>query len=306
MGGMGGSGGMAAAPPPPPANLSVMSIDANGIHLTWTNPSPSMSFAKVKILRALNVPPSGPDDASAAVVYTGPAEAASDDLAELLPDTQAIARTYFYKAYGCSQDDLCETQGSATQASPTVVQCLAAGGYTLFWRHASATVCSDATNLGTADSTAVPDWWKSCDANCPAGGQGTATARQLNAQGVMEAAVIGADMDARGIPVGRVRSSEYCRCIQTAEDMAFGPPIEQEPDLTYFVYDEANRCADSMAMLAEPPAVGTNTAHISHAGLACPVLDQLAWGEAAIFKPDGKGGTIFIARVLASQWLTVP
>jgi hypothetical protein len=90
------------------------------------------------------------------------------------------------------------------------------------------------------------------------------------------------------------------------QNMAFGPPIEQEPDLTYFVYDEANRCADSMAMLAEPPAAGTNTAHISHAGLACPILDQLAWGEAAIFKPDGAGGTIFIARVLASQWLTVP
>ena len=90
------------------------------------------------------------------------------------------------------------------------------------------------------------------------------------------------------------------------QNMAFGPPIEQEPDLTYFVYDEANRCADSMAMLAEPPAAGTNTAHISHAGLACPIFDQLAWGEAAIFKPDGAGGTIFIARVLASQWLTVP
>lgn len=113
-------------------------------------------------------------------------------------------------------------------------------------------------------------------------------------------------MDTRGIPIGRVRSSEFCRCIQTAENMAFPPAIEQEQDLTYFVYDEASRCADTMVMLSEAPAAGTNTAHISHAGNACPYLDQLAWGEAAIFKPDGAGGATYIARVLASEWLTLP
>ncbi|MCK6589039.1 MAG: hypothetical protein L6Q76_15820, partial [Polyangiaceae bacterium] len=84
------------------------------------------------------------------------------------------------------------------------------------------------------------------------------------------------------------------------------PAIEQEQDLTYFVYDEASRCADTMVMLSEAPAAGTNTAHISHAGNACPYLDQLAWGEAAIFKPDGAGGATYIARVLASEWLTLP
>jgi phosphohistidine phosphatase SixA len=283
-----------------------MSIDANGIHLAWTNPNPGMSFAKVKILRALNATPAGPDDAAAALVYTGPAEAASDDLTKLLPDTSSTKRTYYYTAYACTQDDLCETQGSTTEASPTVIQCLAAGGYTLFWRHASADVCADATHLGTAENAVVADWWKSCDANCPAGGGGTATARQLNAKGVMEATTIGLDMATRGVPIGRVRSSEFCRCIQTAENMAFPAPIEQEPDLTYYVYDEANRCSSSMAMLAETPMAGTNTAHISHSGLSCPVLDQLLWGEAAIYKPDGAGGALFIARVTANGWLALP
>lgn len=306
MGGAGGSGGMAAGPPPPPANLSVMSIDVNGIHLTWTNPNPGMAFAKVKILRALNAQPAGPDDAAATLVYSGAAEATSDDLTKLLPHTATDPRAYFYTAYSCTQDDLCEDQGSSTQASPTLVQCLAAGGYTLFWRHASADVCADATNLGTAANTAVPNWWKSCDPNCPVGGGGTATARQLNATGVMESITIGLDMTTRGIPIGQVRSSEFCRCVQTAENMAFPVPIEQEPDLTYFVYDEANRCANSMAMLAEPPAAGTNTALISHAGNLCPNLDQLAWGEAAIFKPNDGGGATYIARVLASEWLALP
>jgi len=283
-----------------------MSIDANGIHFTWTNPSPSMTFAKVKILRLLNAKPAGPNDAAATLVYTGPAQAATDDLTKLLPHTATDPRSYFYTAYGCTQDDLCETQGSSTNAVPTITQCLVAGGYTLFWRHGAADICADATNLGAASNAAVPDWWKSCDANCPAGGGGTATARQLNAKGIMESNVTGLDMTTRGIPIGRVRSSEFCRCIQTAENMAFPAPIELEPDLTFYVYDEANRCQSSMAMLAELPAAGTNTAHISHAGFQCPTLDLLAWGEAAIFKPNGAGGTTFIARVLPNEWLTLP
>ena len=286
--------------------MSVMSIDASGVHLTWTNPSSSPAFAKVKILRALNAMPAGPTDSTATLVYSGAAMQVSDDLTQLLPHTATDPRSYFYVAYACTQDDLCETQGSSAKATPTITQCLSAGGYTLFWRHASADVCSDATNLGPASSAAVPDWWKSCDSNCPVGGGGTATARQLNATGVMEATVIGLDMTTRGIPVGRVRSSEFCRCIKTAENMAFPAAIEQEQDLTYFVYDEANRCAKSMAMLAEAPLPGTNTAHISHAGNVCPILDQLAWGAAAIFKPNGAGGTTYIASVLSSEWLTLP
>src|SRR5689334_13252366 len=74
-GGMGGAGGSSAMLPPPPTNLAVAATDAGGIHLTWKNPSPPMTFAKVKLVRALNMPPAGPDDATAALVYSGPAEA---------------------------------------------------------------------------------------------------------------------------------------------------------------------------------------------------------------------------------------
>jgi phosphohistidine phosphatase SixA len=260
-----------------------------------------MTFAKVKVVRSLNAPPTGPDDATAALVYTGPAEATTDDITVLLPTTPADPRTYFYSAYGCSQDDLCETQGSATQAAPTLIQCLAAGGYTLYWRHGTANQCADATNLGTAQNTMVPGWWKSCDANCA-----TATARQLSPAGVTEAMTVGLDVTSRGIPIGRVRTTEFCRGVQTAQNMAFPPMIEQEQDLTPFVYEEPDSCTTAMDMLAVPPMAGTNTAHVSHSHLMCPVLDQLLNAEAAIFKPDGAGGALFIARVPWNQWLVLP
>ena len=301
MGGAGGAGGSPAMPPPPPTNLTVATIDPGGIHLTWTNPNPPMTFAKVKLVRSLNAPPTGPDDATAALVYIGPAEATTDDSTVLLPNTPANPRTYFYRAYGCTQDDLCETQGSATQAAPTLIQCLGAGGYTLYWRHGTANQCSDATNLGTAQNTMFPDWWKSCDANCA-----TATARQLSPAGVTEAMTVGSDVASRGVPIGRVRTTEFCRGVQTAQNMAFPPMIEQEQDLTPFVYEEPDPCAKTMAMIAVPPMAGTNTALVSHSHLMCPVLDQLLNAEAAIFKPDGAGGALFIARVPWNQWLLLP
>lgn len=163
-----------------------------------------------------------------------------DDLADLLPDTTTVPRTWHYAVYGCDISDNCEDTGSHTTLAPTVVQVLRAGGYVVHSRHASADVCSDATHLGTA--------------------------------------VL----------------------------MDFGPTIEESQDITYFVYDEAERCNNSFALLGEVPTAGTNTALIGHAGFTCPPLSQLAWAEAAIYKPDGMGGTTFIERVLAADWLTLP
>jgi phosphohistidine phosphatase SixA len=146
-----------------------------------------------------------------------------------------------------------------------------------------------------------PGWWKSCDTNCA-----TATARQLSPAGVTEAMTVGLDVASRGVPIGRVRTTEFCRGVQTAQNMAFPPMIEQEQDLTPFVYEEPDSCAKAMAMLGVPPMAGTNTALVSHSHLMCPVLDQILNAEAAIFKPDGAGGALFIARVQWNQWLTPP
>jgi hypothetical protein len=84
--------------------------------------------------------------------------------------------------------------------------------------------------------------------------------------------------------------------------MDLGPTIETNQGITFFVYDELGRCAAAQALLAEVPAVGTNTAIVGHGGFVCAVLDQLAMGEGAIFKPDGAGGSTFVARELPDGW----
>lgn len=286
---------------PLPSDLSA-TVDGAAIDLAWTPPDPSSGDTDVKILRRLNTPPTGPDDPQATQVFFGTATSTTDDLTALLPDTPTVPRTYHYAAFGCTGAGACEPQGTNASVTPTIVQALRAGGYVVSWRHGAADICVDHTDLGTASTTAVPNWWKSCDANCAT----TATARQLNASGAADATTIGNAFDTLGIPVGRVVSSEFCRTVTTAQLMSFGPAIEQRQDITFFVYDEANRCQHVQALLAEAPAAGTNTAIIGHAGFVCANLDQLAMGEGAIFKPDGSGGSTFIARVLPAAWATLP
>jgi phosphohistidine phosphatase SixA len=269
------------------------------VQLTWSR---TPAATQVRLLRRLNTPPVGPGDTLSTLVFAGAANTVSDDLTSLLPTTSTAPRTYHYALFACLPSGACDTSASRAEVSPTLVQCLRAGGYTLWWRHASATVCSDRLDLGGARTTTVPNWWKSCDPNCPPAGN--ATARQLNADAFTEATSIGQAFDALGIPVGRVISSEYCRCFRTAELMDFGPTVERDTSITYYVYDEGNRCAHSLARIGEVPSHGTNTAIIGHAGFTgmCPTLIELAWGEAAIYKPKGNGSAELIARLLWNEW----
>jgi phosphohistidine phosphatase SixA len=287
--------------PPVPTGLAAV-VNVASIDLTWTAPDPGSGLTVARVLRSLNAPPAGPDDAGSQLVFEGEAEAAVDALTALLPNTSGTPRVYHYAVYACDTVSNCETTGSHTTLTPTVRQVLVAGGYVLHWRHASADVCSDNQSLGTAATTMYPDWWKSCDNNCGT----TATARQLNATGVAESIAIGDAFATLGITVGRVLTSEYCRNFTTAALMDFGPVVEQSQELTYWVYDEASRCSDTFVMLGEAPAPGTNTALIGHAGNTCPPLSTLAWAEAAIYKPDGMGSATYIDRVLQSGWLSLP
>lgn len=286
--------------PPIPTGLAAV-VNGTSIDLTWSSPDPGSGLTVARVLRSLNAAPTGPEDVGAQLVFEGEAEAATDALTALLPNTSGTARVYHYAVYGCDIDSNCETTGSSATLTPTVRQALIAGGYVLHWRHASADVCSDNQSLGNASSTMVPDWWKSCDNSC-----GTATARQLNGTGVAEATAIGNAFDTLGITISRVLTSEYCRNFTTAALMDFGPVVEQSQQLTYWVYDEASRCSDTFVMLGEAPTAGTNTALIGHAGNACSPLSSLAWAEAAIYKPNGMGGTTFIDRVLQNGWLALP
>jgi len=278
-------------------------IAGGDVVLTWTPPDPASGLTEARLVRRLNEPPVDADDPEAPLVFAGGASETVDAVTALLPDTTETPRTYHYAVFGCVPGGACETTGSRTTLTPTLVQALAAGGYVFHWRHASATVCSDNLALGTAATTMTPDWWKSCEVDC-----GAATARQLNDTGRNEATTIGNELRGRGIPFGRVVTSEFCRNVETAELMALGPVPEESPAITYFVYDEAARCASSYALLAETPASGANTALVGHAGFSptCPVLGELVWGEAAVFKPHGIGGSELVTRVLWDAWSALP
>jgi phosphohistidine phosphatase SixA len=287
--------------PSGPTALSA-TVDPTHVRLTWAN---GPAYPTVRLLRRLNTAVDGPNDPDAQVVYAGTADTVLEPLVTLLPSTPATSRFYHYAVYGCVGAS-CEQIGSQTLIAPTIVDALRGGGYVIFWRHATAQRCQDRTDFGPAATTTMPDWWKSCDANCPAGGPITAVARQISDVGMIEATAIGEAFDSRAIPIGRVISSEFCRTLQTAELMDFGPPIEQSDDLTFFVYDEDNRCAATFALIGQSPPPGSNTALISHAGNDCPPISSLAMGGAAIYKPSGPGAPVLIDTVNWEEWGTLP
>jgi hypothetical protein len=283
-------------PQGPPSALSA-TIDGAGVRLAWTRAQVG-NDAWVRVVRS-SAPVSGPEQGQAA--YFGSASSATDDLSKLFP-----LGTWRYTAFSCNPCGSCSSGSSTASVTPTLIQSLGAGGYVIFWRHGIADVCTDRTDLGTAATTTVQGWWRSCDRGCPASGTISATARQLSEEGRVAAVATGDALRARRIPFGQVFSSEFCRCTETAAAMALGPVTQLRQGLTFFVYDEPMRCAASQAFLAQVPLPGTNTALIAHGGFTCPVLGDLAMGEAAIFRPDGAGGYSLIRRVGAYDWGGLP
>ena len=257
----------------------------------------------MKVLRTLNGPPTSLSDANATVVFDGAGAGTSERLNRLLPNLPLEARTYTYTAWACV-GTLCTSAPAITTRALTLKQALRGGGYTLFFRHATGGTCADNLSLGNASVTTTPNWWKSCDAVC-----GTATAEQLTpALSNPELAQVQGFFQASGVVVSHVLSSEFCRAVRTAEGFQLGPQVEQLTSLTWFVYDEPNRCRDAVSMLNAPPALGTNVVHVGHVQYpaACPVLDSLEPAEAAIYKPSLGAPPRFIARVAPLQWGLLP
>ena len=173
-----------------------------------------------------------------------------------------------------------------------VLKPLQKGGYALVFRHAAADVGADLLNAGTGE------WWKSCDSKL---------ARQLNDQGKKEATEIGKALRNLEIPIGRMLSSEYCRCYTTADLMGFSLPTQQSKDITYYVYDEANRYANTMKLTSAQPIDTQNSVLVIHAGfmvVPSPApLNSLAWGDAAIFKLATGQTATYVATIKVAEWI---
>lgn len=138
-----------------------------------------------------------------------------------------------------------------------------------------------------------------------------ATQRNLDDAGRAQVRRLGEDFRALKIPVGKVLSSEFCRCWQYAEAMfgKGGYAITDKLSLppSYPAVSEADRRKSNehlRAMLSEPPAAGTNTVLVSHGNniLMLTGRHPNTQGEAAIFRPGGPDGFSYITSVLPADW----
>ena len=120
-----------------------------------------------------------------------------------------------------------------------------------------------------------------------------ATQRNLDEQGRDEARRIGAAFRARAIPVGDVRSSRWCRCVETAR-LAFGR-VEHWAALDGFLRSperEAPQTAEVRA-LASKPLAASNMILVTHQFniRALTGLSPIS-GEIVVLTPNGDDFTI--------------
>ena len=180
----------------------------------------------------------------------------------------------------------------AVTPSAALFKSLQAGNHVIVFRHAAADVGSDQPQSTT------PEWWKSCDAKL---------ARQLNQQGMTDATKTGKTIKLLELPIGRVTSSEFCRCFTSAEQMATGLPVQRANELTLTVYDEPKRCDNMLKLAATQPRDGKNSLFVIHAGITvtqpdCTILNNLQWGDAAIFTLNADKTSSFAGKIPVKDW----
>ena len=195
----------------------------------------------------------------------------------------AIISIFFVSALPLSTQAAAPVNSSDIQ---TLVQKLQKGGYVIYIRHAATDhdkVDQDGTNL------------KDC-----------ATQRNLSENGRQQAREIGTAIAALNILIGKVTSSPYCRCIDTAT-LAFGK-AEVSPDLAFSITkdeDDTKRLGKSLQrMLATAPAANTNNvivAHTSNLKTAAGIWPKPE-GVVVIFEPLEDQRFFYIGKIGPDEW----
>jgi len=174
-----------------------------------------------------------------------------------------------------------------------LVDALRGGGYVIVFRHG-------ATYTDQADTDPL---------NADKPGNETKQ-RQLNDKGKALARDFGDSFRKLGIPVGTVVTSKLYRAQETARLMRVGE-VATSWDITegnqIVSPDENDRRTRALRKLAStPPAPGRNNVYVTHKPNVVDAFGKdwfdVKEGEASVFKPDGKGGHLAVARVRAEQW----
>ncbi len=178
----------------------------------------------------------------------------------------------------------------AQQITPVLAAALQRGGHVLIMRYGKVQMVKQPSPLDLADC---------------------ASQHRLNDLGRDQARALRAAFRTLNIPVGQVLSSGYCRALEFAR-LAFGKtqaselllhpkyvPIPGAPIPPPF----KQRVEAVKKLLATPPVAGTNTVLITHGGVVKGAIGvKTVFAEVAIFRPDGRGGTALVARVLPNGW----
>ena len=137
--------------------------------------------------------------------------------------------------------------------------------------------------------------------------QNCETQRNLSDEGREMSRNIGKVFDTTGIRVGKVISSPYCRCMDTA-GLAFGK-VKLSDDLAYAMGAdklETVRLGKALrTLLGSKPVDGVNTVLVGHtANLkeATGIWPSFE-GSAIAFQPQGNGKFYVVGEILPKEWV---
>jgi broad specificity phosphatase PhoE len=165
----------------------------------------------------------------------------------------------------------------------SLVDAMRAGGHVLMIRHAYAPGTGDPAHFQLDDCR---------------------TQRNLNDQGRDQATALGEWLRARGIARARVFSSQWCRCLETAERIALGP-VTPLPALNSFFERPREREPSLAALrdfLARQPRDGQLILLVTHfVTIAGLTKESLSSGEGVLLVLKEEGGYEVVGRPDFSQ-----
>ena len=165
------------------------------------------------------------------------------------------------------------------------------GGYVIVFRHG-------ATNRNQADTD-------------PLNFDNIAKQRLLSEQGKRVATQVGEAFKKLGIPLGTVYTSKFNRAVETGRLMSGGdvtPTLDvTEGGLVVTPIENDRRAETLKKMVGTVPEAGKNTLIVTHKP---NIMDAFGkdWfdvkeGEASVFRPDGSGKAVLVARPQAVDWI---
>jgi phosphohistidine phosphatase SixA len=129
------------------------------------------------------------------------------------------------------------------------------------------------------------------------------TAVNLLPVGEAQAKALGEALHRLAIPIGRVRSSPFCRAIETARLLGYGEP-ELAPGLALSSPETPELHAARAKILAEAAPPRSNTLLVSHGHGSLVEAERMFLDlvEVIVYRPDGHGGADPVARIRVSEW----